>query len=94
MTRTSWAVLVAVGLTSSVPVQAYDPPASGGTAQDQEAERMIQDQEAEVADWQATRTAQVEEARAGAGSMEPGATEDADEDRVERDFVANVWNSP
>lgn len=94
MTRTSWAVLVTLGLSMSVPVQAYDPPASTETGQDGEAERMIRDQEAEVADWQTTRAPPPAEARPGAGSMEPAAEEETDEERVERDFVANVWNSP
>ena len=35
----------------------------------------------------------VEETRNGAGSMEPASTE-TDEERVEREFVESIWNSP
>ncbi len=98
MTRTTWAVLAAVGVSMSVPVLAYDPPASDETGLTSDGEQMIREQEAEAPAWQATQTIQVEEVRAGAGSMEPAETETAktetDEERVERDFVANVWNSP
>jgi hypothetical protein len=93
MTRTTWSVLAAVGISMSVPVLAYDPPESVAVEPVGEAEQRIPSQEAEVTAWQATGTIQVEEVRAGAGSMEPADTE-TDEEKVERDFVANVWNSP
>jgi hypothetical protein len=38
-------------------------------------------------------TALQEDVRSGAGSMEP-ADGDTPEDRSEREFVENVWNSP
>lgn len=93
MMRTTWSVLAAVGLSMSVPVLAYDPPASEEAGRASEAEQMIREQEADAAAWRASRTVPDEEVRAGAGSMEPADTE-TDEERVERDFVANVWNSP
>lgn len=97
MKQTTWAVLAAVGVSFAAPAFAYDPPASG-PATSGSAEQLIQDQEAEVAAWKATATIQVAEGRDGAGSMEPadtkGPDKESDEERVERDFVASVWNSP
>jgi hypothetical protein len=87
MKQTTWAVLAALGISFAAPAIADDPPAAGS------AEQLIQDQEAEAAAGQRTSTAQVVEVRDGAGSQEPADTESA-EDRVERDFVTNVWNSP
>jgi hypothetical protein len=92
MKQITWAVLAAMGVAFAVPAFADDPPAPGS------AEQLIKDQEAEAAAWKATSTSQNVEVRDGAGSMEPGDTKEADtqsaEDRVERDFVTNVWNSP
>jgi len=87
MTRFTWGVLAAAGFSFAVPSYAADPPVPGS------AEQLIADQEAEARAFQATATVPVEEVRSGAGSMEPAETE-SDEERVEREFVANVWNSP
>ena len=87
MTRFTLGVLAAAGLSLAVPTYADDPPAAGS------AEEMIREQEAEAKAYQATATVQGEDVRSGAGSMEPADTE-SDEERVEREFVANVWNSP
>jgi len=51
------------------------------------------DQEAEAKAYQASGTIQVEEIRGGAGSMEPQDAETGEE-RVEREFVSSIWNSP
>jgi hypothetical protein len=92
MKQITWAVLAAMGGAFAVPAFADDPPAPGST------EKRSQDQEAGAAESKATSTIQTVEIRDGAGSMEPGDTKEADtqsaEDRVERDFVTNVWNSP
>jgi hypothetical protein len=87
MTRFTLGVLAAAGFSLAVPTYAEDPPADGS------AEEMIREQEAEAKAYQASATTQVEEVRSGAGSMEPAATE-SDEERAERAFVANIWNSP
>jgi hypothetical protein len=87
MTRFSWAVLAAAGFSFAVPAFATDPPAS------ESAEQLIADQEAEAKAYQASGTIQVEEVRGGAGSMEPQDAETGEE-RVEREFVTSIWNSP
>ena len=96
MKRVTCAVLAAAGVSVSVQAFAYDPPASEATEateQDRVGEELIRDQEAEAKAFQATSTVQVAEIREGAGSMEPAETE-SDADRVEREFVTSVWNSP
>ena len=83
-------------MSISVQAFAYDPPASEATEateQDRIGEELIRDQEAEAKAFQAASTSQVAGLRDGAGSTEPAETE-SDADRVERDFVANIWNSP
>jgi hypothetical protein len=96
MKRMTRALLVVAGVSMSVQAFAYDPPASESseaTEQDRVAEELIRDQEAEAKAYQAASTVQVTELREGAGSAEPAETE-SDADRVERDFVTGVWNSP
>lgn len=87
MKRITWAVLAAAGFSFAVPAYAEDPPAAGS------GEELIRDQEAEAAAWRATSTIEVEETRSGAGSMEPADVETGEE-RVEREFVTSIWNSP
>lgn len=87
MKRITWAVLAAAGFSFAVPALAEDPPAAGS------GEELIRDQEAEAAAWRATSTIEVEETRSGAGSMEPADVETGEE-RVEREFVTSIWNSP
>lgn len=87
MKRITWAVLAAAGFSFAVPAFAEDPPAAGS------GEELIRDQEAEAAAWRATSTIEVEETRSGAGSMEPADVETGEE-RVEREFVTSIWNSP
>ena len=97
MKQTAWAVLAAVGVSFAAPALADDPSATGTAAQP------VKDQKAEAAADQATPRAPIAEARDGAGSMEPADTKGTDtesagtesaQDRVERDFVTSVWNSP
>ncbi len=98
MRQVRWAVLAAIGMSMAVPALAYDPPASGLTEQGEESEALIREQEAEAAAWHSTSKVEVAELRDGAGGMEPTDTEDADEEaaeeRVQRDFLTSVWNSP
>ena len=93
MKRMTCAVLAAAGVSISVQAFAYDPPAPEATEQDRVGEELIRDQEAEAKAFQAASTVQVAELRDGAGSAEPVDTE-SDADRVERDFVTGIWNSP
>jgi hypothetical protein len=93
MKRMTFAMLAAAGASISVQAFAYDPPASEATEQDRAGEELIRDQEAEAKAFQAASTIQVSEVRDGAGSKEPAETE-SDADRVERDFVTSIWNSP
>ena len=96
MKRMTHALLAAAGASISIHAFAYAPPASEATEameQDRVAEELIREQEAEAKAFQATSTVQVAEIREGAGSMEPAETE-SDADRVEREFVTSVWNSP
>jgi hypothetical protein len=87
MTRFTWGLLASVGVFFAVPAFADDPPSP------RPAEEIIASQEAEARAHQATSNIQVEEVRGGAGSMEPADVE-SDEERVEREFVNTVWNSP
>jgi hypothetical protein len=87
MKRITWAVLAAAGFSFAVPAYAEDPPAAGS------GEELIRDQEVEAAAWRATSAIEIEETRSGAGSMEPVDVETGEE-RVEREFVASIWNSP
>jgi len=87
MTRFTWMLLAAAGFSFAVPAYAEDPPASGS------GEEVIRDREAEATAHTATSTIQIEETRNGAGSMEP-AERETDEERVEREFVNAIWNSP
>jgi len=87
MTRFTWALLAAAGFSFAVPAYADDPPATvsgdqASSGQGSGAEKDIR-----------TSSVTVEEARNGAGSMEPAQTE-TDQERVEREFVESIWNSP
>ena len=85
MTRFTWALLAAAGFSFAVPAYAEDPPAT------ESGEALVR-AGGRGGDCQAT-SAMVEETRNGAGSMEPAPTE-TDEERVEREFVESIWNSP
>jgi hypothetical protein len=87
MKRITWAVLVAAGFSFAVPAYAEDPPAteSGDQASSGQGSGAAKDTR--------TSSVMVEETRNGAGSMEPAQTE-TDQERVEREFVESIWNSP
>ncbi len=80
MKRMTWAVILASGMGFAVPALADDPPAQGEEQKTAEATA-------------GTASAIADAMRDGAGSMEPSEAE-SDEDRVEREFVTAVWNSP
>ena len=88
MTRTTWAVLAAAGMALAVPVLADDPKADGAKAGESTTTSTPAPQAGE-----ARTEVLVEDVRSGAGSMEP-ADQETQEERTEREFVANVWTSP
>jgi hypothetical protein len=88
MTRTTWAVVVAMGMGLAAPVLADDPAATDqGNARTAGAVRQ------DDAAGGAASTIQVEEVRSGAGSMEPAEAE-TPEERAERQFAESVWTVP
>jgi hypothetical protein len=87
MKRITWAVLAAAGFSFAVPTYAEDPPAEIW------GDEQSSGQVSEAAKDSRTSSVTVEEARNGAGSMEPAHTE-TDQERVEREFVESIWNSP
>lgn len=88
MTRTTWAVLAAAGMTFAVPVLADDPKVDGSKADGSATASTPAPPAGE-----ARTEVLVEDVRSGAGSMEPADAE-TQEERTEREFVANVWTSP
>ncbi|HET8732802.1 MAG TPA: hypothetical protein VFM45_03405 [Anaeromyxobacteraceae bacterium] len=87
MRNLAWAVAVVAGLGLARPATGDGPPVTDTQGVYEEATASTEAASAGLS------TITVEEVRSGAGSMEPS-DGDAPQDRSERAFVENVWNSP
>ena len=93
MKRVGMAIITAALLLQFQPAAAYDPPALADETDDASRPPMATKEAAPATKEAAADTIHVEEVPNGAASMEP-APEESPEERSERAFVENVWESP
>lgn len=87
------AMIAAALLFQFHPAAADDPPARAAETRDAYGPAMATKEADPATKEAATDTIQVEEVPNGAASMEP-AQQETPEERSERAFVENVWDSP
>ena len=93
MKRIGMAMITAALLLQFQPAAADDPPARGEDAGDGSGAATATKESTPAPRAAATDTIQVEQVPNGAASMEPSDKE-SPEERSERAFIENVWNSP